>query len=159
MKIRIKNPVLTRREKIGLAVAGAATLGLVGAAIAVASAADSQPPLRTITIGDGCASFTINDLQKLRDELRIAGRQAVKGGAIDPLQTTAMYIRRIAPRCATYPANTNNPGEVKLFAAIYQQLLDVLRQENLLSDNDYTTWYAMLTTWAAGQGVAASELL
>jgi hypothetical protein len=158
MKMRIKNPMLTRREKIGLAVFGAATLGLVGAAVAVAGTANAAPPMQTITIGEGCSTFTINDLQKLRDELRIAGRQAVQRGAVDPLQTTSQYIRRVAPRCATYPANTNNPGEVKLFAAVYTELLDVLRTENLLSDSNFTTWYSMLTTWAAGQGVPASEL-
>lgn len=158
---RLKNPIrdLTREQKIVIGV-GVGTVLALGTLATVAWASKSDPPMpkRPIDIGPGCASYAIASQQQLHDDLRVRLREAAKLGPIDPLQLTARYIKSQAPGCQTYPANTDNPGQVKLFAEIYLQLLDVMQQDNYLAPADFPTWYQMMTTWAAGQDVAIEDL-
>lgn len=161
MTLRLRNPIgpLTREQKLALGI-GAGALLAIGtlSAIAWASSGDPAPVKRALEVGDACSTFAVTSDQKLRDDLRARLRSAAKRGPIDPLQITAQYLSGYAPQCPTYPANVQNPGQVKLFAAVYTTLLDVMQQENFLSSGDFPTWYNMMTTWAAGQGVPAEEL-
>lgn len=161
MLTRLKNPLadLDRQQKIVLGVSvaallGAATLG----AMAWAASADPGPIKKALEVGEACATFSIRSQHQLDDELRARLRNAAREGPIDPLRVTSRYLRAVAPKCATYPSNVQNPGQVKLFATIYNRLLEVMQQENFLASGDVPTWYNMMKTWAEGQGVPSEDL-
>lgn len=159
--LRLQNPVrnISREGKIAAGILGG-TVVLIGtvATIAWASSGDPEPMKKALDVGPGCTTYAIASEQQLRDELRASLREAAKKGPIDPLQVAAKYIRHVAPRCPTYPAHTETPAQVKLFADVYLQLLDVMVTEDYMSGNDYPVWVTMMTTWAAGQGVSAEDL-
>ena len=155
------NPIypLSRNAKIALGVAGgAAVLAATITTVAWASKSDPPPPKRALEIGPGCTTYAILSQQQLHDELRIRIRAAAREGPIDPLTLAARYIRSEAPQCPTYPGQTETPGQVKLFVEIYSELLDVMVADDFMSGQDFTIWYGMMVTWAAGQGVSAEDL-
>lgn len=161
MLMRPKNPLvgLSRQQKIAFGVIGGFVLA-AGTLTTLAWAAKSDPdrPKPTIEVGPGCATFAITSQQQLGDELRLAVRAAAKKGSVDPFRVTSLYLKRAVPRCRTYPARTETTGEAKLFATIFIELLNVMQQEGFLSEADTPVWYAMMTTWAVGQGVPEEEL-
>ena len=149
---------LSANEKIMVGIGGGVLLVGTLAAIAVATT-DAPLAKRAITVAPGCTSFTIVDMQMLRDDLRGRAREAASRGPADPFTVASRYVKSIAPGCRTYPGNTNLPSEVKLFAAVMITLLDVMRTEQMLTSGDETTWYEMLIAWASGQGVAEADLV
>ncbi len=161
MLMRMTNPIypLSRKAKIALGVGGAAVvLTATIATVAWASKDDPPPPKKALEVGPGCTTYAILSQQQLRDELRLRLRAAARQGPIDPLTVAARYIRSEAPRCPTYPGHTETPGQVKLFAEIFNELLDIMIADDYMSGQDVTVWHGMMVTWAAGQGVPAEDL-
>jgi len=156
---RIRNPLrnLSRAEKIALGVGGSVIAIATIATIAWA-ATDDDLLSRPIVVAPGCASFDLVDQPRLRDELRQRIRSASASGPVDPFAIAARYVRSLAPSCATYPARTNLPGEAKLFAVVFSELITVMQQDSMLTEDDVATWYAMMQRWAQGQGVSIEEL-
>lgn len=160
MLVRIRNPMnLNREQKIALGIgAGVLLAGVTVATVAWASDNDPPPPKKALTATEGCTSYAITSQQQLRDDLRSRLRVAATSGPVDPLSVTAQYIRSQVPRCPTYPARTETPSQVRLFADVYVKLLEVMQEEQFLPPDDFTAWYSMMATWAANQGVSPQDL-
>ncbi len=158
---RMSNPIrdLSREQKIALGVGAGVVVvfGTIATLAVTAGAAEPPAPKKAIDVGPGCTSYNLDE-QRLRDELRTRLRAAAAAGPIDPLQLTARYIKATAPTCPTYPANTQTPAQVQLFAEVYLALLEVMQQDDYLAPEAFPTWYQMMATWAAGQGVAVEDL-
>lgn len=161
MLVRVQNPLsdLNREQKIALGIgAGVLLAGVTVATVAWAWDKDPPPPKQALTAGDGCTKYAITSEQQLRDDLRTKLRSAAARGPVDPLSLAAQYIRSQVPSCPTYPARTNTPAQVRLFADVYVQLLEVMQEEQFLTPSDFTAWYSMMATWAANQGVSPEDL-
>ena len=157
----MSNPILplSSNAKIALGVAaGTVVFTATLATVLWAAKSDPAPPKKALEIGPGCMTYAILSQQQLRDDLRIRVRAAAREGPIDPLTVTARYIRSQAPRCLTYPGNTETPSQVHLFAEIYTQLLSIMFDDDFMSGQDVAVWQGMMITWAAGQGVPAEDL-
>lgn len=142
---------LTKNQKLALGIGGAvAAAGIVATVVALWP--DDKPLRRAIEVGPQCSTYVIDETM-LRGQLQRIVRVIAATGPVDPFLIAQRYIRSVAPQCPTYPSNTQNPGQVRLFAEVFTLVLDVMVSENLLAVTDQPTWYAMMTTWAAGQGV------
>jgi hypothetical protein len=147
---------LSKRQKW---IIGGVAAGTV-AAVAITIAAWPKAILRrrAIEVGPGCTTYTVVDEQQLRDDMRRIARAYSIAGPLDPLTISAKIVRGYAPFCPTYPADTQNPVQVQLYAEVFNTLLGQMQSEGIIDPNDFATWHAMMTTWAAGQGVDPSTL-
>lgn len=110
-----------------------------------------------ITVSEQCNSYEINSEQDIHDTLRAIIREEAKRGPVDPFAVARGYVKKAAPHCRSYPENSRSPGEAELFVRIFNEGLDVMVSESLLSASQVASFHEMVKAWGIGQGIPPSE--
>ena len=136
----------------------------IGAVLLISSLTSSKKSSSTflsgtgIEIADQCNSYKITDTDLFTRSIRTIIKADTRHGVVDPFQVARKFLKKAAPKCSFYPSNTRNPGEASLFVRVLDEVLDVMKEENLLSVQQQSMFRGMLEVWATAQGVPANEL-
>jgi hypothetical protein len=139
---------------------GLGTLVVVGG-LAIALKEEEKPPPKKkdygIEVDPQCNQWNITSEGRIRDAIREETRTLAKKGAVDPFDVARNYLNKAAPNCTTFPENTRNPGEAALFIVTLNTSLDVMMEENLLSEGQSETFRQMAQIWGLSQGISPDE--
>lgn len=153
---------LSRQERVVLATAGVALVGLTGLALYVSSKEKpkkkTKKQLGVKVTGAQCNTFEVTDAGKLRQRASGEVASAARQGPVDPFEVTRKMVRQISRNCTTYPAKTRNPGEALLFLKVFDAVLDGMVFQKLIEPREVGMWEEMSEIWALKQGVTAEEL-
>ena len=138
-------------------------VGAIGAVMLISSLTSSKKTTSSlggtgIEITDQCNSYKITDPDLFARSIRSIVKTDARQGVVDPFQVARKFLKKAAPKCSFYPSNTRNPGEASLFVRVLDEVLDVMKEENLLSAQQQSTFRGMVEVWATAQGVPANEL-
>lgn len=145
---------MSREDKLYLGIGIAAAIAVSTIAIVLSGDKQKAPPKKSygLKVGPQCSTYELTDETKAKETIAQLVSKAVTKGAVDPFNVTREWIRAAAGQCATYPAQTQNPGEAVLFQHIFYEVLIAMREQNLVSESMEGTYTAMVDTWAQSQG-------
>lgn len=150
---------MSKQEKLILGT-GAVALAVI-AGIGFALSKPKKKPKKKkdygIKVDPQCNSFTVTSEGKVRDAIRAEVRKQSENSGVDPFQVARAYLKKAAPHCTTYPNDTRNPGEATLFVLTMNNVLDIMREEKLLSPKQEGTFKVMVQNWAIAQGVSPAD--
>jgi hypothetical protein len=110
------------------------------------------------TVSDQCNDFALADRQQINDAIFPLVRAAARDGAVDPFAVTTEFVRKYASHCRSYPETTRNPGEAKLYVQSFDQVLRVMQEQQLLSEDQRGYFLEMVSVWGKSQGLAVADL-
>jgi hypothetical protein len=146
---------LSAKQKKVLTIGGAALVAVTGLSL-IFGGKKKTPKKRDygIKADNQCNTYTVTDERKIHDELwALVRAQDVP----DPFQISRSFLRKATPNCTVYPNNTRNPGEAALFVLTFNTTLDIMAEENLVSEAQVKSFKDMVKIWAIGQGVNPSD--
>ena len=154
---------MSRQERIVLATAGVALVGITGLALYVSSKQEKpkKPKPKNLGVkvtGAQCNTFEVTDAGQLRQQAAGAVSGAARRGPVDPFEVTRSLVRQVSKDCTSYPAKTRNPGEALLFLRVFDAVLDGMVFQKLIEPREVGMWEEMSEVWALKQGVTPEEL-
>jgi hypothetical protein len=144
---------LTSKQKKFLGIGAGALVALTTLALIFRSKPKKKKDYG-LRVDGQCNTYEVTNENKVRDNLR-AGIRAQKDA--DPFQVTKSFLNKAAPNCTTYPSNVRNPGEAVLFIKTFNSTLDIMEDENLLSEEQIATFKSMVKIWGVNQGVPIGD--
>jgi hypothetical protein len=152
-------PGLSREDQIilGVGVVSALTIAVIGYAV---SRQEKPAPKKDygLRVGAQCASHEFKDTAKIKETISVIIDQQAAQGAVDPFSVTTQWLRRAAGACKAYPEQTRNPGEAELYWTIFNQVVELMKEKQLISEDMLVTYVEMIDLWAKAQGVEIQEV-
>lgn len=148
---------LTKEEKFMLITGTVVAVSIATAGIMMSkpakAATNGKPKGYGIEVGPQCNTFAVTDGNVLRDRIRAIIRVQGKKGAVDPFAVATAYLKKAAPHCQVYPSPPRNPGEAGLYVEAFNETLDVMQSEKLLSVTEAFSFKQMVKVWGLGHGL------
>jgi hypothetical protein len=145
---------LSSSEKVRLAVAGAAAVGLITLAWWLGSkpGASGEKKNYGITVDDLCVSGVVTDPERLRRGLEDTYDTHVAAGKPDPFLMSQAFFAQIAPQCKIYPNVARSPKEAEFFLTVFVAFLEQLEDNNLITDDEARARMFEAMAWASRSG-------
>ncbi len=148
---------LTKQEKFMLITGTvvAVSIATVGIMLSKPAKATTNGKMKGygIEVGPQCNTFAITDGNILRDRIRAIIRVQGTKGTVDPFAVATAYLKKAASHCQVYPSPPRNPGEAGLYVETFNETLDVMQSEKLLSAQEVFSFKQMIKVWGLGHGL------